>query len=417
MPQACDVRFLAVRGTIMIGEIPLYYQFTLVKYQMYIDTVPWVIFSTLNEALVKEFDSQFFSILNSERRDRWGFLNVAWRPSAADYDVDAPYSNMRLAIFDTYGHTCKEVKPFQYNYDFLRVHVNGAAVYSEGKELAFLLPLIVDVHRLLPAVPIFWDNGHGTLALHRTSMWMHEDTITWLAMTGKPYPRALHTLIQPRINAARTRLYGKRQLPLAEQSNRRQERPPADSDHPARQYPQPPPLQRVVSPIGSTATGNLNTNHDKYYMRMQEDFLAIAAPTPAGTQAQEVSFPKSSSSKIPCPFDPVDSNKQLPPDAAISSQEQASDASSDWSITTDRVQKALERANLPALDCMQKAYEDKVATLEDKLTRAKARLQHILQRQQIFKASGTRVLHLEAVDWLQNHHQSWNRGDQGNGRP
>ena len=192
--------------------------------------------------------------------------------------------------------------------------------------------------------------------------------------------------------------YGKRQLPLAEQSNRRQERPPADSDQPARQCQQPPPLQRVRPPTESTTTGNLNTNHDKYYMRMQEDFLAIAAPTPAGAQAQEVSSPKSPSSKIPCPSDTVNSNKQVPPDAAISSQEQASDDSSDWSITPDRVQKALERANLPALGCMQKAYEDKVAALEDKLTPAKAHLQHILQRQQTLKASETRVPHLEAVD-------------------
>ena len=269
------------------------------------------------------------------------------------------------------------MKPFQYNHDFLRVHVNGAAVYSEDAELAFLLPLIVDVHRLLPAVPIFWDNGYGTLALHRTSMWMHEDTITWLARTGKPYPKALHTLIEPRINAARTRLYGQRQLPVAEQSNRKQERPPANIDQPARQRQQPPPLQQVRPPTGSKTTGNLNTNHDKNYMRLQEDFLAIAAPAPAGAQTQEVSSYKSSPSKVPCPADTANSNEQLPSDAAASSQEQESDDSSDWSITPDRIQEALERANLPALDLLQKSYEDQVAALEGKLTRAKAHLQHI----------------------------------------
>ena len=114
MPQAYDVKFLAVRGTIMIGEIPLYYQFTLVKYLMYIDTVPWTIFSTLEEALDTEFDPHFFTILTSNRRDRWGFLNVARRPYATDYDVDTPYLDTGLSIFDTYGHTRKEVKPFQY---------------------------------------------------------------------------------------------------------------------------------------------------------------------------------------------------------------------------------------------------------------------------------------------------------------
>ena len=107
---------------------------------------------------------------------------------------------------------------------------------------------------------------------------------------------------------------------------------------------------------------------------------------------------KSPPSKVPCPADTGKSNEQLPSDAATSSQEQESDDSSDWSITPDRIQEALERANLPALDLLQKSYEDQVAALEGKLTRAKAHLQHILQRQQTLKTSETRVPHLEAVD-------------------
>ena len=348
----------------MIGEIPLYYQFTLVQYHMYIDTVPWVIFSSLKETRDKEFDSQFFSFLSSKRRDRWGFLNVAWRPKSADYDVDTPYSDTRLSIFDTYGHTRKEVKPFQYNHDFLRVHVNGAAVYSEDAELAFLLPLIVDAHRLLPAVPIFWDDGSGSIALHRTSMWMHEDTITWLARTGQPYPKALHTLIEPQIHAVRTRLYGQRQPPVEAQSNRKQERPPANSDQPARQCQQQLPPQQFRPPTGSAPINNLNTNHDRHYMRLQEVFLDIALPVPAEVRTQEVSPYKSSPSEAHCPAGILNSNEQPPPDAATSSQEQESDDSSDWSITPDRTQEALERANLPALALLQKSYEDRSHTGE-----------------------------------------------------
>ena len=56
-------------------------------------------------------------------------------------------------------------------------------------------------------------------------------------------------------------------------------------------------LQRVRPPTGSTTTGNLNTNHDKNYMRLQEDFLAIAALAPAGAQTQEGSSYKSPPSK------------------------------------------------------------------------------------------------------------------------
>ena len=401
MQQANDVRFLAVRGTIVIGEIPLYYQFTLVKYHMYIDTVPWTIFSTLEKALDKEFDSQFFALLNSKRRDRCGFLNVAWRPTAADYDVDTPYSTTRLSIFDTYGHTRKEVKPFQYNHDFLRVHVNGAAVYSDNADLAFLLPLIVDAHRLLPEVPIFWDDGHGSIALYRTSMWMHEDTITWLARTGKPYPEALHTLIEPRIRAVRARLYGQRQLPVAEQSNRKQERLPANSGQPTMQYQQPPPPQRVRPPTGSTPMCNLNINHDRHYMRLQEVFLDIShisAPAPAGEPTQEVPSYTSLPSEAHCSAAIVNTKEQLPTGAVAQCQEQESDDSSDWSITPDRLQQALERANLPALDLLQKSYEDQVAALEIKLTRAKARLHLISKRQRTLRASEPRDPLLDAVD-------------------
>ena len=280
MQQASDVRFLAVRGTIMIGDVPLYYQFTLVKYQMYIDTVPWVIFSNLNDALLKEFDPQFFTTLNCERKDRWGFQSVAWRDRTAEYDVDTPYSDTWLSIFNTYGHTCREVKPFQYNYDYLRVHVNGAAIYSEEKKLAFLLPLIVEAHRLLPDKPIFWENDYGTLSLYRTFMWMHEDTVKWLAETGTNYPGALRTLIQPRIDAIRTRQHGKRQPPPPSQPNRWQERKFTESDRPSTQDPIPSQLQQVKLSPRHIVTGNLNTNHDKHYMKMQEDFLEIAALTP-----------------------------------------------------------------------------------------------------------------------------------------
>ena len=473
MQQASEVRFLAVRGTIMIGEVPLYYQFTLVKYHMYIDTVPWVIFSTLKDSFVKEFDPQFFSTLNSERRDRWGFQDVAWRVSAAGYDVDTSYSDTRLSIFNMYGHTCKEVKPFQYNYDYLRVHANGAAVYSESKELAFLLPLIVETHRLLPDTPIFWANGQGTLSLHRTSMWTHENTITWLAMTGKPYPKALHTQIQPRIDSFRTRSHGKQQRPPLPQPNRRQERQPTDSDQVAMQDPQSSQPQQVVLPPRCNAAGNLNTNHDKHYMRLQEDFLTIAAVTPPPMSAaseptlvsrsavperqssnstgkckrqhdrkmahrkrttlegrpqvqelpsrtraasstdeanalkgvritseswtQEASLQNILPSNSPCPSNV--GTLDAPDDAAATRQVRTSDSSSDWSITTDRARRAMERANLPALDLMQRAMEEKVAVLEAKLTRTKALLQDILMRQQMVKANDAREVKLEADDW------------------
>ena len=417
MPQANDVRFLAIRGTIMIGDTPLYYQFTLVKYHMYIDTVPWTIFTTLDEALAREFDPHFFYTLNRRRRERWGFLNVAWRSDVDDYDVDTPYSDACLSIFDTYGHTRKVVKPFQYNYDFLRVHVNGAAVYAENAELAFLLPLIVDAHRLLPAVPIFWDNEDGSISLHRSSMWMHLNTITWLAKTGEPYPEALHTVIEPHIHAVRARLYGRPQVPAVEQSNRKQQRPPMGSDQPATKetptlgtsqsstnsqstnYGQQLPIpQQVKPPTANTQPHSFNFNHDRNYMRLQEFFLDIAAPAPVEEQTHEGPPYRSLPLEAHCPAGTANSNEQLPPESATSCQEKESDDSSDWSSTPERLQEAIERANLPALDLLQKSLEDQVATKESKLTRAKARLHLISKRQQMLRRGAARNPHLNAVD-------------------
>ena len=272
MRQASDVKFLAVQGTIMIGDVPLYYQFTLVKYYLYIDTVPWVIFSNLNDALLYEFDSKFWTTLNCDRKDRWGFQEVAWLKGTEEYDVDTPYYDTLLSIFDTYGNTCREVRPFEYNHDHLRVHVNGAAIYSEEKKLVFLLPLIVETHRLLPDTPIFWANDNSTLSLYRTSMWMDEDTIKWLAETGARYPAALRTQIQPRIDAIRNAQHGQRQPPTPPQPNRWQERRPERSDQPSTQDPPPKPQPVKLSPRHMVADDNL-------CMDMQEEFLEIATST------------------------------------------------------------------------------------------------------------------------------------------
>ena len=391
----------------MIGDTPLYYQFTLVKYHMYIDTVPWTIFTTLDEALAREFDPHFFYTLNRRRRERWGFRNLAWRSDADDYDVDTPYSDACLSIFDTYGHTRKVVKPFQYNYDFLRVHVNGAAVYAENAELAFLLPLIVDAHRLLPAVPIFWDNEDGSIALHRSSMWMHLDTITWLVKTGEPYPEALHTVIEPHIHAVRARLDDRRQVPAVAQSAREQQMPPTGSDQPATKatnnqspnYCQQLPIpQRVKPPTVNTQPYSFNLNHDRNYMRLQEAFLDIAALAPVEEQTHGVPSHRSLSFEAHCPTVTTNSNEQLLPDDATSSQEQGSDDSSDWSSTPERLQEAIERANLPALALLQKSLEDQVAVKETKLTQAKARLYLISERQQMLRRDATRNPHLDAVE-------------------
>ena len=410
MPQANDVRFLAVRGTIIIGDTPLYYQFTLVQYHMYIDTVPWTIFATLDEALTKEFDNSFFYTLNCRRHERWGFLNVAWQPLLNNYDVDIPYSDVRLALFDTYGHTRKVVKPFQYNHDYLRVHANGAAVYADNAEIAFLLPLIVDAHQLLPATPVFWDSKEGALALYRSSMWVHIDAITWLARTGEAYPDALRTELEPQIQAVRARLYGRRQEPIAEHPSLQQRRPAMRSDQPttknttvaldpsssSRQssdhLQQQPGLQQAGMLARSAQPSTFNINHDRHYMKLQERFLDIATPLPVREQPQEGPSSRSQPPIAHCTAAAQDSYEHPSPGNTSLSQGQESDDSSDssdWSISTERLRAAIERADVPALDLLQRSLEAQVAVKETKLTQARARLYLISERQQQLRKEST----------------------------
>lgn len=188
MDDASNVRFLAVSGTIWIGECQLYYEFTLVEYHAYIDEVSWLIFTTLGGALAEEFTPDFFKTLNFNRKERWGFLDVAWLDDKQEYEVAEPYVNFCLSIFDTYAYTVRVVRPFVYKNNHRRVHQHGAAVFAEDKKLAFLLPLIVEAHQLLPPTPIFWARDDKTIPLARTTMWQHDQTIQWLTGTGGVLP-------------------------------------------------------------------------------------------------------------------------------------------------------------------------------------------------------------------------------------
>ena len=105
------------------------------------------------------------------------------------------------------------VQPFVWNQTHLKVHPNGAAIFHEQKRLAFLLPLIVEAHELLPPKPLFWVNDDNTIPLWRTTLWTHEETIQWLAETGEPYPPELRDEIQPRIDQLKSSQHAKRTQP------------------------------------------------------------------------------------------------------------------------------------------------------------------------------------------------------------
>ena len=199
MQQAEDIRFLAVSGTITIGASRARYDFTLVEYHLHIDEVPWIIFSTLDNALGREFTAEIWEMVNFRRKERWGFLDVPWIADKQVYDVAAPYPEVRMSIFNDRAHTIRVVRPFIWHDTYLKVHPNGAAVFAEDKKLAFLLPLVIEAHALLPPTPLFWINDDKTIPLHRQTLWLHASTIQWLADTGEAYPQELRDEIQSRL--------------------------------------------------------------------------------------------------------------------------------------------------------------------------------------------------------------------------
>ena len=79
------------------------------------------------------------------------------------------------------GYTVRVTTPFIWKDSYLQVHPNGAAVFAEEKKFAFLLPYIIEAHQLLPPTPIFWSRDDKTIPLYRQTLWLHEDTIKWLA--------------------------------------------------------------------------------------------------------------------------------------------------------------------------------------------------------------------------------------------
>ena len=118
------------------------------------------------------------------------------------------------------------VRPFVWNDTYLKVHPNGAAVFAEQKKLAFLLPLIVEAHALLPPTPLFWINDDQTIPLLRTTLWLHERTIQWLSETGEAYPPELRNEIQPRLDKLKPSQPAKKlQPPQPPKPTRWQERP------------------------------------------------------------------------------------------------------------------------------------------------------------------------------------------------
>ena len=281
MQQADNVQFLAVSGTMVVGDVRAKYDFTLVVYQMHIDEVAWTIFSTLDDALATEFTEYFWKTVNFRRKDRRGFVDVLWSDTQQQYDVAEAYREVRLSVFDNQGHTVRFTTPFIYKNTYLKVHPNGAAVFAEDKKFEFLLPWIIETHNLLPATPVFWCRDDKTIPLHRQTLWLHEDTIKWLAETGEAFPSALHDQIAPRVSSFKSQS-GSKPAHTAEvpKQMRWEKRAPTRETHAEPN----PPSQEAQSAL---PTPQQISDNERRYMQLQAAVINLGHQTIADSQSTD----------------------------------------------------------------------------------------------------------------------------------
>ena len=317
MPDASDVRFLAVSGTLWVGASRTTYDFTLVEYHLHIDEVSWTIFSTLNNDMEQEFTPEFWDMVNPSRKERWGFREIPWDGKA--YEVAPPYTQIRLSIFNDFAHTMRIVRPFVWNDSYLKVHPNGAAVFAEHKKLAFLLPLIVEAHALLPPTPLFWTNDDQTIPLLRTTLWLHERTIQWLSETGETYPPELRNEIQPRLDKLKPSQPAKKlQPPTPPKPTRWQEKPKETQIMQAPQEPVP------HDPKGTQTSPQQVADHERQYMELQATFVRMRQRTIAESRPTN-STQSQASASLPSSNPPAtgETNTTLPSNSSTTTATEA----------------------------------------------------------------------------------------------
>ena len=180
--DAEQIRYLWATGIIQIGTVEATYDFTLIEYKLHIDETPWIIYSTLVNALETEFFEDFWDVVNYKRKGPGDFHDVAWMEQEDTYDVSPAYLDTRIPILGKDGSTTKVAYPFIWENTHLKAHPNGVLIYSDHKRLEFLLQWVITSHNLIPPTPLFWvadDKSAKGMSLHRTSLWLHNDTIKW----------------------------------------------------------------------------------------------------------------------------------------------------------------------------------------------------------------------------------------------
>ena len=217
---------------------------------------------------------------------------------ADTYDVSPAYLDIRIPILNKEGNTAKVAHPFIWENTHLKAHPNGVLIYSDHKRLEFLLQWVIMWHNLIPPTPLFWvaeEKGAKSMSLHRTSLWLHSETIDWLAQTGEAFPKELHDSIMPRIEQSSKA--NPKPKPFTQTPGPKLARWEKRPTHATEEQPKAAPGAKDIPPK-KTDDASL-ADQDKRYLLLQANNANMAKKPDSTHQAAEPPQTSSSSTNAP----------------------------------------------------------------------------------------------------------------------
>jgi hypothetical protein len=139
------------------------------------------------------------------------------------------------------------------------------------------------------------EKGAKSMSLHRPSLWLHNETIDWLAHTSEPFPIELHDSIMPRIEKiTKANLKPKPFTQTPGPKIARWEKRPT---HVTDDQPKSDPGTQEIPPK-KTDDASL-TDQDKRYLQLQASYANMAKQLDSTRQVAELSQASSQPSNVP----------------------------------------------------------------------------------------------------------------------
>ena len=172
----------------------------------------------------KEFAPEFWDVVNYNRKERWGFLEL---PPGMEEPTMLLH---RILKFD-YLFSMKLPTPcvlwtFRVEGHLPQGSSERGSDFPWAEEIGLPVALNCRGPCTAAAYPTFLGQRWPDHLVGRTTLWLHEHTIQWLSETGESYPPELRDEIQPRLDQLKPSQPAKRsQPPTPPKPNRWMERP------------------------------------------------------------------------------------------------------------------------------------------------------------------------------------------------